>query len=338
METISSIELLASTGNPQVDAILRGLLGIYQTVFPERLRCLYIVGSYSDGSAVLGSDLDLGVVFTEPLASEHLAQFRQINQSLALISPVRLDCGTVTPERFTNGIPAGLKSALIVYGEDVFAGMSLEPVEAALRRGMSNTFHSLYVLRQRDEGLVYPLNYPDPTGEYYGYERWGTYLGERTFGPGVRSLVTSVTLMASCCVMLQAGQPVASKQESVLAYETYVGDEWTEFVGQVYAQCKQDWHYQLPRTAKARRLFRRLCAKMLGFENHFLGRCRELVLNDLKHSEKSVREMALYRLHRISYPGEDFEAALLALKAGEDSEIAQRADAILRKLQFKGIG
>ncbi len=111
METISPTGLLASTGNSQVDAILRGLIGIYKTVFPERLRCLYIVGSYSDGSAVPGSDLDLGVVFTKPLAGERLAQFRQINQSVALISPVRLDCGTVVPERFTSGIPAGLKSS-----------------------------------------------------------------------------------------------------------------------------------------------------------------------------------------------------------------------------------
>ncbi len=185
---------------------------------------------------------------------------------------------------------------------------------------------------------MYPLMYPDPAGEYYGYERWGTYLGERTFGPGVRSLVTSVTLIASCCVMMESGQLVASKQESVLAYQTYVGDEWTEFVGQVYAQCKQDWHYQLPRTAKARSVFRCLCAKMLDFENHFLGHCRQLVLDDLRHPEKAIQKLALYRLNRIAYPGEDFEAALLALKAGDDSEIAQQADYILRKLQFKGIG
>ena len=202
-------ELSASTGNPQIDALLRGLVGIYQMAFPEGLRCLYVVGSYSDGSAVPGSDLDVGVVFNEPLTEEHLAQFRHITQSLALISPIRLDCGTVNPKRFTSGIPAGLKAALVVFGENVFANLPLEPLEQALRRGMSNTFHSLYVLRQRDDRLVYPLNYPDPTGEYYGYDRWGTYLGERTFGPGVRSLVNSVTLMATCLVMMQTGQRVA---------------------------------------------------------------------------------------------------------------------------------
>jgi len=328
-----SIELNAPTGNSQVDAILRGLVGIYETIFPDGVRCLYVVGSYSNGSAVPGSDLDVGVVFNKPLTDEQLAQFRQITQSLALISPVRLDCGTVNPARFTNGIPAGLKTALVVYGDNLFAELPLEPLEQALRRGMSNTFHSLYVLRQRDDLLVYPLNYPDPTGEYYGYERWGTYLGERKFSPGVRSLVTSVTLIATCLVMMQAGQRVASKHESVQSYQKHIGDEWTEFVQQVYMQCKDAWHYQMPKTQRSRRQFRRLCAQMLDFENHFLAHCRESVLNDLLHSEEAIKQMALYRLKRIAYSGEDYITALLALKTSVNSQLAQDSVIILDKLE-----
>jgi hypothetical protein len=330
---MSSVELSASTGHSQIDAILRGMIGVYQSMFPDRLRCLYVIGSYSNGSAVLGSDLDIGVVFTEPLSEEEREQFRQINRSLNLISPVRLDCGTVNPARFTDGIPAGLKAALVVYGENIFAEMPLEPLERALRRGMSNTFHSLYVLRQRDDQLVYPLNYPDPQGEYYGYERWGTYLGERNFGPGVRSLVTSVTLIASCFVMLQAGQPVASKQESVTAYQTYVGDEWTELVRETYARCKEAWHYRLPETAESRQQFRSLCVRMVSFENHFLARCRGAVLDDLLQSDRSIQELALYRLKRIAYPGSDFESALVTLKESDDAEFARSAEIVLSKLK-----
>ena len=128
-------ELQASTGVSQIDAVLRGLLGIYQTVFPGRLRCLYVLGSHSNGSAVAGSDLDFGVVFAEPLAEEQLQQFRQINQSISLISPVRLDWGIVNPKRFTNGIPAGLRSALVVYGENVFNDLPLEPSSSPCAAG-----------------------------------------------------------------------------------------------------------------------------------------------------------------------------------------------------------
>jgi len=300
-------------------------------MFPGRLRCLYVVGSHSNGSAVAGSDLDFGVVFTEPLPEEQLQQFRQINQSISLISPIRLDWGIVNPARFTNGIPAGLRSALVVYGDNVFDALPLEAVERALRRGMSNAFHSLYVLRRRDDTLFYPLHYPDPNGEFYGYERWGTYLGERNFGSGVRSLTTSVTLMASVCVMLQAGQQVGSKQDSIHAYQTYVGDEWTEFIQQVYAKCREAWQYQLPKNARERREFRRLCKRMLDFENHFLNHCRDSVLNDLKSSEHAVQETALYRLRRIAYPGEDYDAALLLVKTNANPELAQNAERVLSK-------
>jgi hypothetical protein len=330
---MSSIELHASTGSPQIDALLCSLVGICDAAFPERLRCIYVVGSYSDGSAVPGSDLDVGVVFTQPLTDDELARFRQIMRSLARISPVRLDFGTVNPERFINGIPAGLKAALIIYGENVFDELPLEPIEQALRRGMSSTFHSLYLLRQRADWLVYPLKYPDAGGEYYGYERWGIYLGERTFGPGVRTFVTSVSLIASCWVMLRASQHVSSKRESVLAYRRHVSDDWTEFVEQVYAQGKQVWRYQLPETVESRRRLHSLCAQMLDFENHFLAGCRGMVLSDLVHAAEAIQGTALYRLKQIAYAGEDYEAALIALKTGENTELAQSAGTVLRKLE-----
>jgi hypothetical protein len=139
--------------------------------------------------------------------------------------------------------------------------------------------------------------------------------------------------MATCLVMMQVGQRVGSKRESVLAYQKYIGDEWTKFVQQVYVQCKEAWHYKLPRSVKARRQFHHLCAQMLAFENHFLERCRELVLSDLMHSEEAIKQMALYRLKRIAYPGEDFMAGLTALKARENSQFPQDAEAVLDKLE-----
>jgi len=104
-------------------------------------------------------------------------------------------------------------------------------------------------------------------------------------------------------------------------------------VKQVYVQCKEDWPYELPKSQKARRQFRRLCAQMLVFENHFLACCRESVLRDLKYPEEAVKQMALYRLKRIAYPGEDFVAALTKLKASENSQFAQDTEAVLDKLE-----
>lgn len=50
------ISLLDSTNNPQADEILRGVIGICEMVFSERVRAYYLVGSYQGGTAVARSD------------------------------------------------------------------------------------------------------------------------------------------------------------------------------------------------------------------------------------------------------------------------------------------
>lgn len=36
-------------GNATIDAIIDGLIGIYEAVFPERIRGYYLTGSYAAG-------------------------------------------------------------------------------------------------------------------------------------------------------------------------------------------------------------------------------------------------------------------------------------------------
>lgn len=59
---MDTITLLSSTGDPSVDRLLRGVIGRFEAAFPARIRCHYLKGSYTDGSAVATSDLDLAVV------------------------------------------------------------------------------------------------------------------------------------------------------------------------------------------------------------------------------------------------------------------------------------
>lgn len=60
-----SITLSASSQSEGVDAVLRGLIGIYETVFPGRIYSYYLLGSYADGSATAISDIDLMLIFRE---------------------------------------------------------------------------------------------------------------------------------------------------------------------------------------------------------------------------------------------------------------------------------
>jgi Nucleotidyltransferase domain len=85
------LSLASSTGHPQIDEIIRGLIGIFEIAFPGRIRGCYLVGSYADGSAVALSDIDLRVVFKEGFAdSAEEERVRQVRGYCRQISPVSI--------------------------------------------------------------------------------------------------------------------------------------------------------------------------------------------------------------------------------------------------------
>jgi hypothetical protein len=110
----------------------------------------------------------------------------------------------------------------------------------------------MHLLRKAAEHLTFPLSYPDPDGEFFGYDQWGLFYGDPYgYGPGIRTLVNAVTMNATAIVALKAGQQVGKKSLSVGAYRRYVGDEWSDFLEQVYTTCKAQWQYQLPERARS---------------------------------------------------------------------------------------
>ncbi len=57
------IRLVETTAHPFVDEYLCGLIGLFETVFPDRIRAYYLIGSFATGGAIASSDVDLRVIF-----------------------------------------------------------------------------------------------------------------------------------------------------------------------------------------------------------------------------------------------------------------------------------
>lgn len=57
--------LAFSTNHPKINQILQGVIGVFEKVFPQRIRGYYLRGSHCSASAVPNSDLDLYVIFKE---------------------------------------------------------------------------------------------------------------------------------------------------------------------------------------------------------------------------------------------------------------------------------
>jgi predicted nucleotidyltransferase len=294
-------QLLITTGQPKIDSLLQGLIELYESIFPDRVRSYLLMGSYADGTSTTASDLDLVAVFKGSARPEELDRFRNISRSLSKISAILLDCSAIDEITLSKGAKASIKMASVLYGDLILNNFLLEPLDVHIQRSMFLAIRALHILHGQPQHLIYPIKYPDPDGEFYGYEQWGGYLGNDTFVPGLRLLVTETTMMATTLVALAIGIQAGTKKQALILYRTHLGDEWAEFLEELYRLCKTEWKYEIPESPVARMVLRLICERMLPFENHFLAVCRETVLKNIDHPDPVVQHFAQETLNRIGY-------------------------------------
>jgi predicted nucleotidyltransferase len=140
-----------------LSTILAMIRAGYAARFTERLKAAYVLGSYAEGTAVPGSDLDVLVVLRGTMTREEAEAARTVADELGAASPVRLDV-LVRGEAELGRLHAVLQQSLrsgsrLVYGEDL--RQDLPPVDhAAYTRaawdGALPTIHRQLVDRLRE--------------------------------------------------------------------------------------------------------------------------------------------------------------------------------------------
>src|SRR5437764_8193584 len=239
------------TGDRQVDAILRGLVGLLETIFPGRIRGYYLFGSYADGSNVPTSDVDLCLVPATPFTAEEEERRQRIGRACALLSGRGIDLITIGEEALLREghfrIEAGSR---LIYGVDIRDRMPPQPIEQYLRRYVHAPWDYItQVLRARDFQaagyLAYPLRYPDPAGEFYGYDQPRLAHGTEPV-PNVEALVATACWIATVIVGLRAGRTVAAKSASVRLYRELIGDDRAPWLEALYEWGNRRWGYRIP--------------------------------------------------------------------------------------------
>jgi predicted nucleotidyltransferase len=293
--------LRVSTGSTTIDSILAEFIGACAHRFPQRSRSYLLIGSHSDGSGVEDSDIDLVVIFRQRSTAEEQAHFARLLDAYNRAAPLRIDGHILDEDDLAAGVTAAIKQALVVAGDELPPDLPLEPTRRKLWRSMAGAFHYAWILRGKAPDLVYPLQYPNRDGEFFGYEQWGGFLGGSIFVPGLRIIVNEVTLMLTTRVAQVAGYHVATKSDSIAAYRHYIGDEWSAYVEELYATLKGQWGYRLPTTHAQRALLRSLCEPLLAFENHFLSLCYPLIQEAMTGADVDARQGAARCLSRIRF-------------------------------------
>lgn len=312
--------LVASSGDARVDAFLRRLVGAVDRAVPGRVRGYYLIGSYADGSAVSVSDLDLVVLLKGhgEAADSGAGAVWHLGEALAPACPARLDL-TVSGEADATWEKQHVKFAgRLVAGEDVRDRITLPPPTAQdmwdwMRYAQRHITEELRGAAR----LTVPLGYPDPGGEFFGYDTnrhaWWYPPGTQR---GLRLLVNTACLIANALLPEEIGPRAASKGQTITLYREHVGGAWAGYVEELYAQAKLRWGYLVPDAPAERQRLRVLCREMLGLEHHFLEVYRHLLLRLLRGADDAGRRFAVARLGEVLYGDPEVQTALRDATAG----------------------
>jgi hypothetical protein len=310
------IALIATTENARVDALLREIVTHFEAEFPNRVRGYYVIGSYGDASSISTSDLDLDIVFKRLFESDdERERARDLCATLQARTEIELDLDICDEESLRGDLSPNLKLAgLCVYGEDIRDQYPLLPLVAWTRDRMHSSYYRLGSLFGRTAPVRAPLTYPDPAGEFFGYDHRPVRLADGSQAPCTRDLIRATGWAATALIAWRVGRCIARKSECHRMYQELIGDEWAPLLTAIYENCRQRWNYRIPIEPADHALLRRLCARTLDFENAFLTAYKTYLLNELRSADAEGRRFAHATLTRM--PFDDAEVSRVLVSGG----------------------
>jgi hypothetical protein len=325
--------LTHSTGHAFADRIVRGLVTLFEHVFPNRISGYYVEGSYADGSAVATSDLDLTLALRTPFATsaeEELAT--NLVAACKLLSPVELDITFLDASQPQPPVDPLFKlGARLLYGADIRDTLALLPIDAWARQRMHAAFWLTIHVFRRPQPVRVPIAYPDPADPFYGYASRPIALADGTVIPTTRDLIRVTGWIATARIAYQAQQYVVRKRECATLYRQTIDDEWAPLLERIERCCRVAWHYRIPATSQEQAELSAIGEHVLAFENHFLALYQQFLVSELAHPDPDVQRTALEALGRTWYDDQAIWVALQGLRRSADQGIQTLAHALITR-------
>jgi predicted nucleotidyltransferase len=238
--------------------------------FPNRLRVIYLFGSYAAGTAVPASDLDLFIVFHGTVRAGEHEHARAVGDASSHSLGVGVDVMTIGDSALLQDGHFRIAAAGVpIWGEDLRDRLPPVSLATYLRNYSRAPIDYMRVIRGVDH-LDEPVVYPDPDGEFFGYDAQLLYPGNFP-AHNVKAMVATACWIGTATIGLRFGRTAASKTEGVALYRALVGGRWGEFVADLYTVVKERWGYLVPPDEFDRRRLRAWCAQLLELENDYLA-------------------------------------------------------------------
>jgi hypothetical protein len=309
------VQLPNSTRNILADRTLQQVITAYEATFPTRIRAYYIEGSYANATNVTSSDLDVLLIFKDEFVDDEQQQAEELANQQSTICTLELDIEYKDEQSLISGVSPTLKfGSTLLYGEDIRDSLPLIPLAEWTRDRMHSSLWRTVHICHRPPIVRYPLTYPDPQDEFYGYTTRLLRLPNGQEVPCTRDLIRLVGWSATAILAFKAGKYVASKSECHQLYQACFPDEWGQLLQDIYELCRGKWNYLIPEKQAERNILRNICERTLGFENHFLQIYKQFVLSELSSSDRKGVQDVLSVAKRIVYEDEDIKAAIIKIE------------------------
>lgn len=264
------------------------------------LRSIYLTGSRAAAAEIATSDLDLCLVLAGRVPMSARAPIRELVVEINRASPVSCDAVLVDEAQLEPGLTPYLQCRRLLAGPDVLLGRPLLPKPGVMLHFATLGLYSVRAVRGHCKELPYPLTYPEPDGEFFGYDRFGVRLPGGGYRTGWSSLVNLVLTLATFRLAWLADVYTPAKRITVAEYPRHLpNDPWLDLVAGVASMRRWGGADAPPGAAADRARVAAWCEAAVRFENEFLDTVIEHLPEWLPADEPEVVAFAALEASRL---------------------------------------
>lgn len=263
---LASLPDLADRG-----ARLERFVNALVSTFPRDVQAVYVHGSQANNTAIPASDVDLLVFLATNIREPDIHRFVDERQATL---PFTLDIVCVDESLLSDPLYAPVAAAL-KWNSRLLAGSAIDveglrpSVAGFLQQAAAAALMGIATLRERAE-IWAPVGYPEPAGEFFGYDRLQESSDPSGSIAGTMELIATASWSASAFLARSAGVIAPSRMDAFSMYLDVIRDEWSSLLVTIHDRCRLEWSGELPESPEDRSALRKTCARFVLFENHVL--------------------------------------------------------------------
>lgn len=274
------------TSSTEVNLIIDGIVDLIVKFFGLDIISIYLLGSYTDDSAIDSSDIDMAIIYN----GNDEKQISKIKDYLSIYSrgvfQKEIDLYLVSYDQLKHldqkalltreGILNVKIASKLIFGKDIRDEIVIPSVESYIEMTYETPFHFMKKVRGfSDEEELSELKYPDSDDIYYGYL---SFVSDTHKTLESKPLLSLIGWICTSLIAIKSGVLVGKKSDVAKLYKKYADDTWRNYVFDAYRLIRGSLNYGIPNSEYDMEELRNLCEQTLNFEKYYIDELKKYKL------------------------------------------------------------